>query len=402
MKTIKTITALSLGSAFLCGLLFTPRLASGDEKRELATNMQKASEVIGKNVENESGERLGRIEEVVIEASSARVAYAVLSFGGFLGFGDKLFAIPWQALKEDNEKKVCLLSVDKERLKNAPGFDKKSWPDMSRPEFRDEIYRFYNVSAIVPAGTAPAGGLGRGDWDFAQTELRREAVQLPLNLKEGMTLRYRAIGHSHGTKEVSKESSTGPARPVPASASTEEADVYLRVATSIAGEATVAITCNCKEASAKSCTARVSRDGTVTFEPPEKADRPGEKHDEARAQLAIRHIFGQGLHHQKLEPGKEYSMPGSLSKQEPGSAGADGFHLMRFEGVAKRDGKTLVVFTIAPGAAELRAGTPGRIDPTGARLGRAAYRLDDGLLELLSTTGCSLRRIEGALEEIGN
>jgi len=427
---MKTITTTSLGIALLCGLLVTPKMASGDDKRELSSNLQRASELIGKKVENESGENLGKIEEIVIETSDGSVAYAVLSFGGFLGIGDKYFAIPWQALKENHPKKVCVLSVDKERLKNAPGFDKKNWPDMARPEFRDEIHKFYNVAVLAP-GRTYSGEPGWADWEFARADLSREAVQLPLNLKEGTTLRYRATGQDHGAKETSKESSREvsrePARPTPAAARTGEADLQLRIVKVSGGESTVEVTANCKETGTHTCTARVSKDGTLSFDPPAKTDQAGEtasRANDAKAQMVLRHIFGQGLHNQKLEAGKEYSMLGSLSHHEPtttprererevgseaGAATATGSHLMRFDGVARRGGKALAIFTIASSPADLRAGAASRTEQpragselAGGRLGKAAYRLDDGLLEMFNASGCSLRRIDDVSGKLGN
>jgi sporulation protein YlmC with PRC-barrel domain len=94
-------------------------------------HVMSASTLIGDKVVNEAGEDLGKVEEIMLHVPSGRIAYAVLSFGGFLGMGDKLFAIPWEALKLNEESKCFVLGVDKERLKNAPGFDKNNWPDMA-------------------------------------------------------------------------------------------------------------------------------------------------------------------------------------------------------------------------------------------------------------------------------
>src|SRR5262245_39742457 len=78
-------------------------------------------------VVNPQGEDLGQIEHIMIDVPGGRVAYAVLSFGGFLGLGDKLFAIPWSALQLDTDNKCFVLPVSKEQLKDAEGFDKDHW-----------------------------------------------------------------------------------------------------------------------------------------------------------------------------------------------------------------------------------------------------------------------------------
>ncbi len=94
-------------------------------------------------VENPMGEHLGKIEELMIDLATGRIAYAVLSFGGFLGMGDKLFAIPWDALKVDTTKEKVILDVDKEVLKYAPGFDKDNWPDTSEHAWLVDVFDYY-------------------------------------------------------------------------------------------------------------------------------------------------------------------------------------------------------------------------------------------------------------------
>jgi hypothetical protein len=73
------------------------------------------------------------------------VAYAVLSFGGILTLGEKLFAVPWDALKLDRKNKRFTLDVDKERLINAPGFDSGHWPDMADETWSNEVHSFYGT-----------------------------------------------------------------------------------------------------------------------------------------------------------------------------------------------------------------------------------------------------------------
>ena len=102
-----------------------------------------ARRLIGDPVVNRRGEDLGKIEDFVIDPRNGRVDYAVLSFGGFLGMGDKLFAVPLEAMKLSREEKRFILDVDKERLKHAPGFDKDHWPDTSDRAFGTKVYAYY-------------------------------------------------------------------------------------------------------------------------------------------------------------------------------------------------------------------------------------------------------------------
>jgi sporulation protein YlmC with PRC-barrel domain len=101
------------------------------------------STICSDRVRNAAGDDLGKIEELMIDINTGRIAYAVLSFGGFLKMGNKLFAIPWEALRLDTVNKEFILNVDKSRLENATGFDKDNWPDMADPTFGTSIYRHY-------------------------------------------------------------------------------------------------------------------------------------------------------------------------------------------------------------------------------------------------------------------
>ena len=102
-----------------------------------------SSTISSDHVKNAAGEDLGKIEDLMIDLDTGRVAYAVLSFGGFLKMGNKLFAVPWEALKVDTANKQFLMIVDKKVLENAPGFDKDNWPDMADPTFGARIYKHY-------------------------------------------------------------------------------------------------------------------------------------------------------------------------------------------------------------------------------------------------------------------
>lgn len=104
-----------------------------------------ADTLIGDAVVNEQDEKLGKIEEIMIDVPTGRVAYAVLSFGGMLGIGDKLFAIPWQALTLDADRKVFVLNADRQTLENAPGFDKNHWPSMADQQWASDIHSYYGA-----------------------------------------------------------------------------------------------------------------------------------------------------------------------------------------------------------------------------------------------------------------
>jgi sporulation protein YlmC with PRC-barrel domain len=118
-------------------------LVEPKKAREIGAIVRVTEDVVGKKVVNLGGEDVGEIQEVVIDSAAGRVTYAVMSFGGFLGIGDKLFAVPWVSLKYDRSDDVFVMNADRDLLKNAPGFDKDNWPDMSDPTRLSEIYKYY-------------------------------------------------------------------------------------------------------------------------------------------------------------------------------------------------------------------------------------------------------------------
>ncbi len=104
-----------------------------------------ATTMIGDDVTNSAGEDLGKIEEIMLDVEKGRIAYAVVSFGSFLGIGGKYFAVPWEKLRLDTVQKQFLLNVSKGTLENAPGFDKDNWPKTPDYDYMRDIYNHYNA-----------------------------------------------------------------------------------------------------------------------------------------------------------------------------------------------------------------------------------------------------------------
>jgi len=116
-----------------------------DVRRGPGPELMGADTLIGNDVVNAKDEDLGDIKEIMLDMRSGKVGYAVLAYGGFLGMGEKLFAVPWNALTLDTEKKRFVLGVEQDRLKDAPGFDKNHWPDMSDQSWAKGIHDFYGT-----------------------------------------------------------------------------------------------------------------------------------------------------------------------------------------------------------------------------------------------------------------
>ena len=115
------------------------------DSKLIEAGITSSRKMVGTRVENIQGEHLGKIEDVMIDTGRGRVAYAVLSFGGFMGVGNKLFAFPWSALRVHGSEKAVLLNVSKESLQKAPGFDKENWPDMNDRIWGQTIHSYYKV-----------------------------------------------------------------------------------------------------------------------------------------------------------------------------------------------------------------------------------------------------------------
>lgn len=114
--------------------------------QHLTEGLLSAQKVFGYKVENPRGEGLGRIEDIIISTEDGQIAYAVVSFGGVLSLGNKLFAFPWSALRMESAKKKVILNLDRKTLTKARGFEKDRWPDMSD----------WNQEAPAPAPAAEA------------------------------------------------------------------------------------------------------------------------------------------------------------------------------------------------------------------------------------------------------
>jgi sporulation protein YlmC with PRC-barrel domain len=127
-----------------------PGLAKLDEKTSGATI--RASKLIGTNIKNSSDENVGEIKDLVLDAMSGKVRYVAVRYGGFLGVGSKLFAVPFEAFHVrqttsalGNPEYVLTLDVTKDQLKGAQGFDNDHWPDFADTRFTQELDRRYNI-----------------------------------------------------------------------------------------------------------------------------------------------------------------------------------------------------------------------------------------------------------------
>lgn len=123
---------------------------AGVDGMQAGVTLLSATSIIGDDVCNMQDEKLGKIQELMLDISDGKIRYAVLASGGFLGMGDRLFAIPWRALRLDRENKRFMLDVDAERLKNAPGFNKDQWPNMADATWNSTVESYYATGPDRP------------------------------------------------------------------------------------------------------------------------------------------------------------------------------------------------------------------------------------------------------------
>ena len=136
----------SAPSAFVLTLLLSIAfLLVPTGQLEAASDIIKATTIIGTRVQSLERKDIGEVKDLAIDEYTGEIRYAVLSFGGMLGIGNKYFAIPWEALDLTDDAKYFLLNVKKTDLTNAPGFDKDNWPDFADPENYLRIYEYYEM-----------------------------------------------------------------------------------------------------------------------------------------------------------------------------------------------------------------------------------------------------------------
>ena len=154
---------------FLTVLMFFPaagvfaQMESNSEKKGVAADLSehapinafRADKIIGSDVMNLDGKRIGSIDNLVVDINTGNILYAVLEFGGFMDIGDKLFAVPWPSLTSVPAEGIFILDQSKAKLEKAPGFDKNNWPDIGDRRWGAGIYEYYRRHIPIPQPPAP-------------------------------------------------------------------------------------------------------------------------------------------------------------------------------------------------------------------------------------------------------
>jgi len=153
-----------LAAAMLLGFaspLMAQKTAATQTPNSDAQNLQKldstttgpgirVSKLIGMKIQNSRKENVGQIKDIVVDPASTRIQYVAVTYGGFLGLGDKLFAVPMRAIQvqqdlDSRDRVVLVLDVTKEQMNGAQGFDEANWPNFADKTFSTELYRRYKL-----------------------------------------------------------------------------------------------------------------------------------------------------------------------------------------------------------------------------------------------------------------
>lgn len=123
---------------------------AGQLDDKLTGTLVRASALEGMSIWNAEGENVGTVSDLVIDGQTGRVRYAAVTYGGFLGVGNKMFAVPFEAFKvlpnkHDRDEYLLVLNVTQEQLEGAEGFDEEHWPNFADPEFTSQLDKRYGV-----------------------------------------------------------------------------------------------------------------------------------------------------------------------------------------------------------------------------------------------------------------
>jgi sporulation protein YlmC with PRC-barrel domain len=107
-----------------------------------------ASKVKGTSVYNNAGEKIGTVEDVVLDKLSNQIMFAALGFGGVMGIGEKYYPVPWSMLDYSEDRGGYVVPLDKARIENAPAYDLKDLTkhDGSLGSIREKTYNYYKVN----------------------------------------------------------------------------------------------------------------------------------------------------------------------------------------------------------------------------------------------------------------
>lgn len=151
-------TSLILTAAIAClGLAVASTFAQTQSTTSSSTTYVQSSKIVGTKVKSSQGEEIGVIKDVVLDRSTGCMAYTVLSTGGTAASGGKMVAVPWTVYSPTSNVSELTVTVDRERIYNAPVFDYARIEEYSRPDYVTNVYSYYGVSPGAAVGVGVSG-----------------------------------------------------------------------------------------------------------------------------------------------------------------------------------------------------------------------------------------------------
>ena len=117
---------------------------ASEETKITSGSLIAAEKVEGTDVYNMQGEKLGTVDDIMLDKVSGKAIYAIMSFGGFLGIGEKYHPLPWAALTYDESKGGYVVNLDKKMLENAPTYDMDE-DFLWTPDYGRRVDKYYNA-----------------------------------------------------------------------------------------------------------------------------------------------------------------------------------------------------------------------------------------------------------------
>jgi len=156
--------------------------------------------IIGSKVMNLKGETLGKIANLVVDIDTGRLVYAVLESGGFLGFEEKLFPVPWASLAALPAEGIFFLNQSKAQLEHAPAFDRKQVPNMGDLQWGANVFKYYGAPAGYAQWGLPGSDYGYDEYQGSRYPIPRGAGINPASRTEDP---YKKLFDAHTMKTIS-------------------------------------------------------------------------------------------------------------------------------------------------------------------------------------------------------
>ena len=177
--------------------------------------VENGNKLIGTSVRNLQNEKLGKVENFIVDLSSGRIVAVIISSGGYLGMGDELSAVPPTALEYNAQRDALQLDTSKETLASAPHFKANQWPDLNQPGYVAGVYHAYHVDPYFTTGANPdvdntrrnvrdrdSRTLTPSDRDNSQTVVNPDADNTSRNVRDRNSQTLTPLDQSNNKSDV--------------------------------------------------------------------------------------------------------------------------------------------------------------------------------------------------------